>query len=481
MEKLVFISHSSKEADTALALCRYLEENGRKCFIAPRDIRSGKEYAEEIVNGIDAAEVIVLLLSNNANESPHVLREVERGVSKSIPIIVYKLEDVRLSKSMEYFLMTHQWMDSNIHQTNDFSNILKSVNDIFHQKDRDVQEGKGEQTQTGQNEGEDRNGRKKNTIVGEMRLIEAVKTGNRALVKVLLEKFDGNINRKDSEGKSVLFYACEQGNLTMAELMLKKNADIEVMDNDGNTLLHAAVGSGNKPILKLLLDGGLYIDAKNNEGRTPLMTAAMKSRADIAKYLVEQGADIAAKDNRGNNAYKYAVTGGNKQLILLLMDDIEEKTKNGNNALHIAVASGSLEAVKAVAGECAELINEKNDEGETPIFLAAKNNQYVIMKNLVEKGADITQYDNQSRTVLHLSVLCNNLAGTQLLVEHGANIDALDARGNTPLLLAVEHRNAECAYYLLENGADTKAVNNAGKSVYDYAIQNHMTELVEML
>lgn len=110
----IFISHSSKEAEAAKRICEILEENGKKCFLAPRDIRAGREYAEEIINGIDQSETMLLLMSEAANRSPHVLREVERAVSKSIPILVYKLEEVELSKSMEYFLMTHQWVNAKV-------------------------------------------------------------------------------------------------------------------------------------------------------------------------------------------------------------------------------------------------------------------------------------------------------------------------------------------------------------------------------
>lgn len=124
----VFISYSSNDADMAQKLCSYLENNGRECFIAPRNIPCGSEYAEAIVNGIDNSKVMVLILSVSSNQSPHVLREVERAVSKSIPIIIYKLEDVELSKSMQYFLMTHQWMDAK--KSGDFSNILKCVDEL---------------------------------------------------------------------------------------------------------------------------------------------------------------------------------------------------------------------------------------------------------------------------------------------------------------------------------------------------------------
>lgn len=107
----IFISHSSHDAETAVGICSVLEGEGHSCFIAPRDIRPGREYAEEIINGILDADALLLLLSERANQSPHVLREVERAGSSRIPVIVYKLEEVGLTKSLEYFLMTNQWID----------------------------------------------------------------------------------------------------------------------------------------------------------------------------------------------------------------------------------------------------------------------------------------------------------------------------------------------------------------------------------
>ncbi len=124
----VFISHSSKNQSEALEICRLIESHGHSCFYAPRDIRSGCEYAEELVNGIDSSHVMLLLLSKDSNSSPHVLREVERAVSKKISIVVYKLEEVELSKSMEYFLMTHQWINEK--SDTSYSEIISCLDDI---------------------------------------------------------------------------------------------------------------------------------------------------------------------------------------------------------------------------------------------------------------------------------------------------------------------------------------------------------------
>lgn len=124
----IFISHSSKNADEAAKICELLENNEMKCFIAPRDIRLGKQYAEELVRGIDESDAMVLLMSEEANRSPHVLREVERAVSKSIPILVYKLEEIELSKSMEYFLMAHQWINAKPEE--DYQEIIEFVKEL---------------------------------------------------------------------------------------------------------------------------------------------------------------------------------------------------------------------------------------------------------------------------------------------------------------------------------------------------------------
>ena len=106
----IFISYSSKNTDEATNICKKMEKAGQECFLAYRDIAGGSVYAEELVNAIDKSDAVLLLLSEGSNSSPHVLREVERSCSKNIPIIVYKMEDVVLTKSLEYFLMTHQWV-----------------------------------------------------------------------------------------------------------------------------------------------------------------------------------------------------------------------------------------------------------------------------------------------------------------------------------------------------------------------------------
>jgi hypothetical protein len=72
----VFISYASQDGAVAKAVCEALEQAGVMCWIAPRDVTPGTFYGDEIVHAIDAAKASVLVLSQNAAASQHVLREV---------------------------------------------------------------------------------------------------------------------------------------------------------------------------------------------------------------------------------------------------------------------------------------------------------------------------------------------------------------------------------------------------------------------
>ena len=120
----VFISHSSKDKICADALCATLEKHNVRCWVAPRDILPGSDYGSAIVEGIKASKVMILIFSSNSNESAHVKREVERAVNHGIIIVPFKIEDVALSSTMEYFVSGTHWLDA---IDPPFENHLKSV------------------------------------------------------------------------------------------------------------------------------------------------------------------------------------------------------------------------------------------------------------------------------------------------------------------------------------------------------------------
>ena len=108
----VFISYSSKDKTIADAICSGLEQAKIRCWIAPRDIIPGQVYGEAIVAAINNCKVTLLIYSANSNASIHVLREVERAVSRGKIVVPFRIENAKMSDAMEYFLSAPHWLDA---------------------------------------------------------------------------------------------------------------------------------------------------------------------------------------------------------------------------------------------------------------------------------------------------------------------------------------------------------------------------------
>jgi TIR domain len=78
----VFISHSSRDHNKAMALVQKLEFLDLTCWIAPRDIRPGQIWASSIMEGIASADALLVLCSEHVLESDQVLREIERAAAR---------------------------------------------------------------------------------------------------------------------------------------------------------------------------------------------------------------------------------------------------------------------------------------------------------------------------------------------------------------------------------------------------------------
>jgi TIR domain len=108
----VYISYATPDKVTADAVCAKLENSGIRCWIAPRDILPGENYAEAIIDAIDSVKVMVLIFSSHTNVSPHVTREAERAVHDGIPIIPFRIEEVQPNTALQYYIGPQHWLDA---------------------------------------------------------------------------------------------------------------------------------------------------------------------------------------------------------------------------------------------------------------------------------------------------------------------------------------------------------------------------------
>ncbi|MBN1195578.1 MAG: toll/interleukin-1 receptor domain-containing protein [Methanomicrobiaceae archaeon] len=108
----VFISYSSKDKPVGDAVCAGLEAHGIRCWIAPRDVEPGENFPDAIIQAIEQSRVMVLIFSSSSNNSPHVIRELTKAFTSGLIIIPFRIEDVPLSRSMEYLIGLPHWLDA---------------------------------------------------------------------------------------------------------------------------------------------------------------------------------------------------------------------------------------------------------------------------------------------------------------------------------------------------------------------------------
>jgi hypothetical protein len=100
-----------------------------------------------------------------------------------------------------------------------------------------------------------------------------------------------------SDSRALLYTACKQGNVILAERLLSKGADYSQYDSNGETLLTMACRHRQIDIVKLLLKYGANVDQINAYGSTALYHVCAYDYPDIVKSLLEHGANINKKCN----------------------------------------------------------------------------------------------------------------------------------------------------------------------------------------
>ncbi|MEQ1741640.1 MAG: toll/interleukin-1 receptor domain-containing protein [Candidatus Nitrotoga sp.] len=106
----IFISFSTVDTLLAIELCQAIEARGVRCFFAPRDIPSGANFANEIVEAIARSSALVLLVSESSLASPHVRREVSLAIDEKYPVIPFSVSQAvdTLPREWRYWLSAVQ-------------------------------------------------------------------------------------------------------------------------------------------------------------------------------------------------------------------------------------------------------------------------------------------------------------------------------------------------------------------------------------
>ena len=152
-------------------------------------------------------------------------------------------------------------------------------------------------------------------LTGEPAILNTLRHGSLKSLELIAKQPKVNLNVRNSHGESALMLLCLKGELELAKMLIKRDADI---NHPGWTPLHYAATGGHTAIIQLLLEESAYIDAESPNGTTPLMMAARYGNEKAVQLLINEGADLTLKNQLGLTALDFAVQGRRPESIKLL-------------------------------------------------------------------------------------------------------------------------------------------------------------------
>ncbi|MCJ1384352.1 hypothetical protein MMC17_007468 [Xylographa soralifera] len=224
---------------------------------------------------------------------------------------------------------------------------------------------------------------------GRTLLFWAVENEHEAIVKALLEIGKVNADSKDQNGRTPLSWAAEKGQEAVVIALLKTGkVDADSKDQYGQTPLWWAAEKGYEAVVKALLKTGkVNADSKGQSGRTPLWWAAEKGHEAVVKALLETGkVDADSKDQYGRKPLWWAAEKGHEAVIQALLKtgkvDVNSKDQYGQTPLSWAAEKGHEAVVKALLETGKVNTNLKDQYGRTPLWWAAENGHEAVVKLL---------------------------------------------------------------------------------------------------
>lgn len=107
-----FLSHSSDDRIAATEIAAYLEQRGIRIWIAPRDVRPGRDYSEQLQAAIESCGAFLVLVTPASNKSPYVRVETELAFSLNKPLFPVRTGDIAPAAGLALFLKIKHWTDA---------------------------------------------------------------------------------------------------------------------------------------------------------------------------------------------------------------------------------------------------------------------------------------------------------------------------------------------------------------------------------
>jgi ankyrin repeat protein len=309
---------------------------------------------------------------------------------------------------------------------------------------------------------------------------------NKEMVEALLQG-GADPNQKNKEGLSPIHLVGDQQNASdIIPILARAGADLEARDRQGRTvLLRLSSQACPDSVLATLLGSGAKVDAIDFSGNTVLhMMCQSQLRSDRLKLLIDAGADPLWVNHAGNTIFHEAVIGESRKdsvdfLRTLLEMGVSATARNlrGQTPLHLA-CSMMPDSRSMGQEDCIDFllrpevgidINSSDDNGITPILLAASISEQIVGR-LIKADADPKVPSREFSTPLHVASRARQTNVVGLLLDYYSYrqqwdfVNKKDEMGRTALHWACRSGRPETVKLLLEAGASPHSKDDAGQT-----------------
>ena len=223
-------------------------------------------------------------------------------------------------------------------------------------------------------------------------------SGDKEVVKVLLESEDIRSDLPDCRGRAPILLTAMGGHKGVLKLLLKLgNANPDSPDGDGRTPLSFAAWRRDEGIVRMLLRcEGVNTNSSDRNGRTPLLFAAIGGHEGVMRLLLEcTSVDPNSADTNGRTPLSFAASGGQEFLMNLLLEGLEDELAPAGFVnpyssrwietwIAFFTGVGSKGAVKLLLGYSDVDPDLSDRTGRTPLSFAAEGGNVGAVKLLLE-------------------------------------------------------------------------------------------------
>ena len=254
-----------------------------------------------------------------------------------------------------------------------------------------------------------------------------------------------------------------------------KECDFKFKEIPGVTVLHIASKKNNEPeIIDLLVKSGANVNAQDAEGFTPLHMATIHGNLKIVKKLVDLEADVNIVTTDGKNAVELAHLNEELEIEEYLESKMASSQRTKDKKVDSELADFLIEAYGLSAtydlkehfkklnlrsgwgkdlpeGTGDKILKEyeKEKPGVNPLHIASGIiNEPEIVDLLVMYGANVNAQDDEGFTPLHMAAIHGNLKIVKKLVDLEADVNIITTDGKNAAELAHLNEELETEEYL---------------------------------